>query len=321
MQPVQYGPGVRSIMVYLRAYQFLPYARTRELMEDLFGTPVSEGTLSEVIRACSSQLETTETAIRGALAQARVAHFDETGIRIEGKLHWLHAASAGTLVHYSAQKKRGREGMTAAGILPGFHGRAVHDGWGSYFLFDCAHALCNAHHLRELTFLFEQCGQAWAGEMKRLLIEMKAAVGAAREAGETALDARTLRCFQERYDRLLTQGEEANPPPPPEAAPRRGRRKRTPAGNLLDRLRRYREETLAFVHDFSVPFDNNRAERDVRMMKVQQKVSGGFRSQEGAEAFCRIRSYITSARNQAHNVLFALRQAFLGHPLALASNA
>jgi transposase len=309
------------LLVYLQTYQLLPYARTCELFEDLFGVSISEGTLSEAIQRSSAALQTTEAAIRAAITQAEVAHFDETGLRIEGKLHWLHSASTETLVHYSPQKKRGGEGMTQAGILPHFQGRAVHDGWASYFAYRCAHALCNAHHLRELTFLAERHAQAWAQAMKDLLIEMKHAVEAAREAGKSALTKQTLTSLRKRYDALLNTGERGNPLPPPETVPRRGRKKQTPARNLLDRLRRYKEETLAFLYDFAVPFDNNQAEREIRMMKVQQKVSGGFRSQEGAQAFCRIRGYIATARKQAHPVLFALQQAFLGHPLALVHSA
>jgi transposase len=316
-QPVAYGPGVKALLVYLQAYQLLPYARSCELMEDLFGTRISEGTLSEALQTGSSQLEATEAAIREAITQAKVAHFDETGLRIEGRLHWLHSASTEMWVHYSPQKKRGQEGMKAAGVLPNFRGRAVHDGWASYFSYDCEHALCNAHHLREMTFLVERHSQAWAEELKRLLIEMKQAVEAAKAAGKSVLPKKTLYSLLKRYDALLKKGEAANPPPSPEAVPRRGRRKQTPARNLLDRLRRYQEETLAFLHDFAVPFDNNRAERDIRMMKVQQKVSGGFRSQDGAQAFCRIRGYLASARKQSHPVLFALHQLFLGHPLNL----
>lgn len=320
-QPVQYGEGVRSMITYLQAYQLLPYARTCELMGDLFGVSVSEGTLSEALQSCSSRLAATEEAIREALTREAVAHFDETGLRIEGKLHWLHSASSETLSHYSPQKKRGREGMAQAGILPGFRGRAVHDGWTSYFAYGCDHALCNAHHLRELTFLAERSGQEWAGEMKGLLIEMKETVGAARAEGKATLPAETLLSLRARYEALLEAGEAANPLPPPDPGPRRGRKRQTPARNLLDRLRRYNGETLAFLYDFMVPFDNNRAEREIRMMKVQQKISGGFRSQEGAEAFCRIRGYIASARKQAHNVLFALQQVFIGHPLTLVFNA
>jgi transposase len=315
----QYGPGVRSLAAYLQVYQFLPYERTCEMMRDLLGVSISEGTLFESIRACSKSLEPTEAAIREAISEAKVAHFDETGLRIEGRTRWLHSASAGAWVHYSAQERRGQEGMKAVGILPEFEGRAVHDGGASYFAFDCDHALCNAHHLRELTYVAESFDQEWANGLKSLLIEMKTVVEAATEAGGIALEAETLRSLEERYDDLLTEGEKANPPLPPSEETKRGRKKGTPAINLLDRLRKHKDQTLAFLRDFAVPFDNNRAERDVRMMKVRQKVSGGFRSWAGAKDFCRIRGYLATARNQSFPVLFALRQVFLGHPLVLAS--
>ncbi len=327
-QPVQYGPRVKALSVYLPSYQLVPYARTCELFRDLFGVSISEGTLFEAIQTGSASLEETEAAIREAITQAKVAHFDETGLRIEGRLHWLHSASTETLVYYSPQKKRGQEGMAQAGVLPSFQGRAVHDGWASYFTYGCDHALCNAHHLRELTFLVreltflaERHEQAWATEMKGLLIEMKQAVEAAKEAGKSALTKTTLRSFLKRYDGLLTQGETTNPLPPPDPTPRRGRKKQTPVRNLLDRLRRYQRETLAFLYDFAIPFDNNQAEREIRMMKVQQKVSGGFRSPEGAQAFCRLRGYLASARKQSHNVLLALQRLFLGQPLILTNIA
>lgn len=319
-QPVQYGPGVKALGVYLQTYHLLPFARTHELMDDLFGAAPSEGTLAEGLQACASRLSDTEAAIRAALAQARVVHFDETGLRIEGQLQWLHSASTTTLSHFSAQPKRGQAGMDRAGVLPGFTGVAVHDGWASYFAYDCDHALCNAHHLRELTFLEERHAQAWATDLKSLLVEMKTTVEAALAAGQAALGEATRQSLVDRYDALLEVGEATNPLVPPDGVPRRGRKKQTPARNLLSRLRKHREATLAFLKDFSLPFDNNFAEREIRMVKVQQKVSGGFRSQVGAEAFCRIRGYIATARKQAHPVFFALRQVFLGQPLSLTPN-
>jgi transposase len=324
--PVQYGERLRGVGVYLQAYHLLPFARTSELLGDLFGVTLSEGTLFRALHAASERLEGTEAAIKTALSGAAVVHFDETGVRVEGKLHWLHSAGTDALVHYAVHPKRGQAATKEIGILPAFTGRAVHDGWSSYFAYGCAHALCNAHHLRELTFLHERHGQAWAGEMKGVLREMHRAVEAARSEGQTALAAGTIRDLEARYDRLLEAGEAANPPPDPatlgeDRERTRGRRKQTKAKNLLDRLRRYRAETLAFLHDFSVPFDNNLAERDLRMMKVQQKISGGFRARSGADAFCRIRSYLASARKQGQNTLAALVAVFQGHPLSLVSLA
>lgn len=317
---MQYGERLRSVGVYLQAYHLLPFARTSELLGDLFGVSLSEGTLFTALHAASERLEATDEAIRTALQAAAVAHFDETGVRVEGKLHWLHSASTETLAHDALHAKRGQAATQEIGILPAFTGRAVHDGWSSYFVYGCAHALCNAHHLRELTFLHERHGQYWAEELKALLREMKQVVGITRSQGRTALEAEEIKAFEERYDGLVRAGERMNPPPsdPLEAPPKkRTRKKQTKARNLLDRLRRYRAETLAFLHDFSVPFDNNLAERDLRMMKVQQKISGGFRAKAGADAFCRIRSYLASARKQGHNILTALLAVFQGHPLSL----
>ena len=319
--PAQYGPRVRSLLVYWNAGHFLPYARTCQIMKEVFGVSLSQGTLLSALQFASEQLKATETAVRTALAGASVANFDETGIRIEGKLHWLHSASAGPLLAYSPQASRGQPGMEAAGILPRFRGRAVHDFWRAYFKFDCTHALCNVHHLRELKYLQDQYGQKWAGAMRAVLIEMKTGVEAARAEGKTALPPEVLLRFQTQYDALLAQGETANPALVSEGTPRKGRPKQTPARNLLNRLRGYRAETLAFLTDFSVPFDNNRAERDVRMMKVQQKISGGFRAASGAKAFCRVRGYLVSAQNRSHPLLEALRQVFLGAPLDLVSDA
>jgi len=313
---VRYGPNLKAISTYLQTYHLLPYARTSELMDDLFGAPLSEGTLWATIEDCADRLEDPVEAIRKAIIEATLAQFDETGVRIGGKLNWLHGATTETLVYYAIHPKRGQAAMEAIGILPLFGGDAIHDAWGSYWVYECRHGLCNAHHLRELTYLIERWGQAWAAEMKRLLKEMKAAVDQAKAAGERALSSERLAAFEAEYERILKEGDRANPPPV-RLPGQKGRLKQTAARNLLDRLRRYRTETLRFAHDFRVPFDNNAAERDLRMMKVQQKVSGGFRSVRGAEAFCRIRSYVVSARKQGHNVLSALSQVFLGSPLNL----
>jgi transposase len=319
-QPAQYGEGVKALGVYLQVHHLLPFERTSELMADLFGASPSPGTLYAALHAGSARLEATEEQIETALQGAEQVHFDETGVRIEGKLHWLHLASTATLTHYAVHPKRGQEATRAIGILPALAGRAVHDGWPSYFVYDCLHALCNAHHLRELTFLAEQHSQAWAGQMKRLLGEIYDRVQAAKLQGADRLSGFSLLEFEARYTAILEAGRietEGLSPPSLEtlaALKQRGRPKQHPAKNLLDRLRKYRPETLVFMYDFRVPFDNNLAERDLRMMKVQQKVSGCFRSRAGAEAFCRIRGYLSTVRKQGQEVFANLRQVFLGHP-------
>ena len=285
-------PSDPGCWVYLQQYQLLPYERTSELLEGLFGGAPSEGTLNVAVERCAAGLAGTEKAIKEGLRAAHVAHFDETGFYVGGKRHWLHVAGTKSLTHY---------------------------GWSPYFGYGCEHALCKAHHLRELTFVQEQDGQAWAGETKKLLLEIKARVEQERAAGGERLDQSTLRGFEERYQRMLAEGLAANPPPAEPAGPpgKRGRKKQSKAKNLLDRLSAHHPETLAFMYEIRVPFDNNLAERDIRMMKVQQKISGCFRSDDGATAFCRIRGYISTVRKQGGDVLPAIEHVFVNSPFLL----
>ncbi len=204
--------------------------------------------------------------------------------------------------------------MREIGILPEFTGRAVHDHWSSYQTFDnCSHAYCNAHHLRELQFITDQYQQPWAEQMSQLLLDMKAEVEQTAQFA-SALDPERIAHFQGCYEEIIKQGRAANPPPANPPPVRRGRVKQSPPQNLLDRLDKHKAEVLAFMHDFSVPFDNNLAERDIRMVKVKQKVSGGFRTESGAKTFCAIRSYISTARKQGHSVIDAISNALLGKP-------
>ena len=287
---MQYGPRVQALSLYLLDYQLLPYKRIAGFFADLFDAPLSPATLLEAQQSASTRLQPVVAAIRKALQGSAVVHFDETGFRVEGVLHWLHSASTASLTAYAWHKKRGKVGMEAADVLPSFTGRAVHDGYPSYQQYACRHALCNAHHLRELTALYEQTGAEWAKEMRHLLVEIKNAVATAKQHGKIRLGVLQEVNFEGRYRQLLKQGFAANPPPAPIPG-KRGRPKQSAARNLLERLQNA-EAVLAFMYDFAVPFDNNQAERDIRMMKLQQKVSGCFRSRAGAEAFCRIRSYI-----------------------------
>jgi transposase len=311
-QPVQYGPRLKALAVYLQEYQLLPLARTRELLADLFGSAPCEGTLAAARWQCHLRLAPVEAAIQQALQRAPVAHFDETGVRVGKQTQWLHQAGTATLTYYAVQPQRGRTATDRIGILPTFRGTAVHDAWPSYFGYACRHALCNAHLLRELTFVAEQGDQPWAREMIGLLCEIKAAVAAAQTAGQTRLVAAEQERWEHRYQTLIATGLARNPPPIPTG--KRGRPKQSPAKNLLDRLDKHRAAVLAFMHDFAVPFDNNLAERDLRMVKVQQKISGCFRSAEGAAAFCRIRGYISTLRKQGDHLLTALQTVFAGQP-------
>ena len=313
--PVQYGAAFGAVGVYLVQQQLLPYERACEVMQDLLGPTLSEGTLQTLVQRCAEHLEPVEEQIKAALSQAQVLHQDETGLYVAGKRHWMHVSATEQLTHYAVHAKRGHEALDAIGILKNFHGVSVHDGWQSYWRYVCEHGLCNVHHLRELIFLHEQLQQAWAGQMKELLLDMKAAVDQARAEDRQGLHFLEVQDWQTRYEALLQEGYQANPPDPPPETGRRGRRKQSAARNLLDRLCKHQEAVLLFLNNFAVPFDNSLAERDIRMVKVQQKVSGCFRSPAGAGAFCRIRGYLSTLRKQGLAVLTALEQALVGHPV------
>jgi len=308
--PVQYGPQLQALGVYLTCYQLLPFARSAQMLHDLFGASFSPGTLSAVQQDCAQGLGPITEQIKAAVTDARQAHFDETGARIGGRLHWLHVAATQGLTFYATHAKRGREATEAIGILPAFGGRAIHDGWATYLTYGCSHGLCNAHHLRELTFLAEQGGFVWAQAMKCLLQEMKLAVDQAKEQGRIHLPPPVCSDLEERYTLLLEHARAAHPPAP--SAGKRGRPKQSAGYNLRERLRLSRSAVLAFVYDFSIPFDNNLAERDIRMMKLRLKISGGFRTSEGAEVFCRIRGYLSTMRKQGHQALQVLTALLSG---------
>jgi transposase len=312
----QYGPQLRALVVYLVQQQLVPYGRVRELLADLFGAQLSLGTLVGWVQQAATVLEPVEAALKAALCQVPVLHHDETGVRQAGRVAWAHVASTARLTHYAIQPSRGRDATDAIGILPAYRGVSVHDGWKPYWAHaGCRHALCNIHHLRELTFLEEEYAQAWAKELKGLLREMKAATDQARARGAARLLQRERDGFVARYERLLVAGLAANPPPI--RRPRqRGRIKQSPARNLLERLLLGQDAVLAFLDDLAIPFDNNQAERDLRMLKVQQKISGCFRAPTGAAAFARLRSYLSTLRKQGVALLAARETLFTGRPLS-----
>lgn len=312
--PVQYGPHLKQLVVYLKQYQFIPYDRCRQLIADLFGQPVSPGTLQRIVGQAATRLQAVHQAITTALTGAKVAHFDESGCYLQGERHWLHLAATPTLTAYQVSRYRGRRGTDAMGVLPEFGGVAVHDMWSAYFQYDHArHAVCHVHHLRELKALFERTGQPWTRRLQGFLLATKRVVAQARQRGLTTLPLAKQAQVNRLFDRLTQLALAANPPPAtgwPQG--QRGRPKKTKSRNFAERMGHFRAEMLRFAFDFKVPFDNNLAERDIRMLKVQQKISGCFRSQQGADDFCITRSYLSTMKKQGINVWEAIGSIFKG---------
>lgn len=311
---VQYGSRLKSLSVYLMQYQLLPYERTSEFVHDIFNHSLSQGTLYNTNKRCYEALETVEQEIKRHLKESPVVNFDETGLYCKGKRNWLHVSSTPEATYYIHHQRRGKEAMDEMNILPQFKGTAVHDYWKPYFKYSCKHALCNAHHLRELTFVHEQYNEQWAKKMIELLLKIKGTVQQTKPHAD-CLDKKTVKKFESKYNRITKEGLNVNSPSESEGQPnKRGRKKQSKSKNLLDRLKTSRKEALAFMYNFQVPFDNNLAERDIRMTKVQQKISGCFRSENGAKFFCRIRGYISTIRKHNINVLDAIQSAITCNP-------
>lgn len=307
-EAVQYGPNVRALGVHLTQGQMLPYARAAELIFDVYGLAVSPGTLVAWVAEARVALQGTANVIASQLNMAPLVHADESGLRVAGKLHWLHIAANDTHTWYGVHGKRGMAAIEDHGILAGRTGVLVHDCWAPYWrLDDSIHALCNAHLLRELLYAKETTGQAWAQTMTDFLLNANKLCATARER-EIVFSADDVLAFRTVYDDIVREGEGLNPA-------NIGRVKQSTTVNLLRRFRQHADAVLRFIGDFAVPFTNNTAERAVRMPKVKQKISGCFRTLDGAENFCVIRSCLDTLRKQGHNMLAVLQQAFAGTPI------
>jgi transposase len=310
---VSYGPRLKAYAVGLVEGHFVGLSRTSEIIADQYGVKPSEGAIQKWIGRAADRLEAAYEASREAILAAEVAHFDESGVRVNGQTQWLHVAGTAEHAFYTIHPKRGQEAMTAGGILPKFAGCAVHDHWAPYFGFGpIRHALCNAHILRELRYFEEATdGHQWPIRLREILVEGKKAVEAARAAGQTAVDGDRVADLLARYDNGVKLGLMVFPEQRKEPG-QKGRPKQNPATNLLRRMRDFKMEILRFLHDFRVPFDNNRAERLVRPVKVKLKVAGGFRALGGSASFCVIRSVWETNKLQGVNPFHTLRLAFAG---------
>jgi transposase len=315
--PVQYGPNILASAVYCKNYQFIPYDRICEFFNDIMGIKICPATIIKAERECFKNIEEFENVIREKLKASPVIHCDETGMKVEGKRHWLHVVSNDKYTCYLAHQKRGSKAMDAMGILPEFKGVAVHDGWKSYNNSECEHALCNAHLQRELTGIEENYKQEWAKEMNELLTDAKKYTDECKEQIQE-LDLEQIRDFEKRFDIIIMKGIDENPVSQnPQRKGKRGMNPKTKAGNLLNRFIEHKQKILRFLTDLKVPFENNQVERDIRMMKLQQKISGTFRTTQGAEAFCRIRAYISTVRKNDLPVLEGILAALKGAPLTI----
>jgi len=304
---VQYGTTLKSHSVYMSQYQLVPYNRIQDHFADQMNIPVSEGSIFNFNKEAFRLLADFENRAKNELAASEVAHADETGINIGGKGHWLHCISNDFWTVYHPHKRRGLIAMNDMDILPRFKGTLCHDHWKPYYKIDCTHALCNAHHLRELTRAWEQDDQQWAKNMKNLLETINIKVN---DAGG-ALDAKESQKYRLKY-RALFKEAEIECPEPIRPKGKKGRIKKSKSRNLLERLRDYEQDTLRFMDNEHVPFSNNLGENDIRMTKVQQKISGCFRSMDGANIFCRIRSYLSTCRKQGVKSSHALKLLFDG---------
>lgn len=314
--PVQYGERVQALAAYFSHQHFLPFDRLSQMFEDIFGIGISPATCVNVDHKLFAQLESFEINLKAHLLASNVLHFDETGMRCKKKLHWIHVASSEAATFYGIHAKRGKEAIDEFGILPEFQGTAIHDHWFPYFAYaQVKHGLCNAHHLRELTFVYEHEKEEWAKEMMEFLHNAKKQVELNSE--QECLSQEQIKTLEKEYATIVMRGMEYHFRLAPLESKKKGKRKQRIGKNLLDRLADNCDSVLGFLHDFSIPFTNNQGEQDIRMVKLKQKISGCFRTLEGGQIFCRIRGYISTARKQGWDIWDALADALKGKPRLL----
>lgn len=303
-QPVQYGPNVVGLALYLHVVHLVPFARTAQIVGEVSGASLCQSTLHNALERGFVRLAPFEQDLKRALAQAPILHVDETSVRQCKKRHWVHTRCTDQLCWLFAHARRG--GAQVLSDLVDYGGTLISDFWGSYVGMDCRHQFCVAHLCRELQGVFEQTKQPWAKDLKELLLSANAACHRARERGSPRLWNAT--AWAAPYDLLVQEGLRQSPRDA-------SRNKQSKARNLVERLRDYRSECLGFLFDLSLPFTNNEAERSIRMVKVRAKVSGGFRTAAGVERFCRWRSYTQTCAKQEMNVLRCIQSLFDGLPI------
>jgi len=308
--PAYYGDNLKSYVAYLNVYHMLSYERVCEYFADMCQHPISEGTIFNILNRYYKKLETTEEKTKEVIKNSAVVHSDETGINVQGKLNWFHTASCSVATYYLLHKKRGKEATDAMDILPDYAGILVHDHWSPYNKYEnCSHAFCNAHHLRELTHAIETTNADWAKNMEKFLKISYKIIKRAKNRGQIELKEEQIKKLEQIYDNIIQLGHVFFPKI--EKVPKnKGKTAKPKSQNLLLRLEKYKEETLRFITDFRVPFDNNMAERDLRMIKVKQKVSGTFMSRTGGKIFARIKGYISTVKKNGRNVMDELKNVF-----------
>ena len=303
---IQYGSSVRSLSTYLSQYQLLPYNRVQEIFKNCFGLPISSGSIYSFNKESYEHLSFFEEESKDFLRKAKFVHADETGSQIEDKLNWIHVLCTPKITYLYPHKKRGQEAMEAMGVLSEFKGVLCHDHWKSYFNMSEEHSLCNAHHLRELQWVIDFKEQKWARSMKRFLIKTKDMVLASGGVLSAEDQSKRLKV----YRRIISSGKKECPLAIRAKDSPKGRLKQTKERNLLDRLDNYKDAVLLFMRRKDIPFTNNQAERDLRMVKVHQKISGCFRSMDGSRYFCRIRGYLLTQKKNGLSPFTAMSDVF-----------